>query len=167
MQDDAEVDELQDDSSLNPDSDEEAGPKGRKRRRRPTPPQQKPTRISARKKPRREEPEKPNLNGTKAPNSPAKVNGTAPVPPKESQSPVPKPQPTTPTLKATKGQNTKYWFYEEDDGIPKKRPEMLDDPDAVLRRRKKAANAAAKHKANPSGDSHGELNHGEFKSEEN
>lgn len=148
MEDNLEVDELQDDSSLNPaSSDEEVDHrKGRKRRRKATPPLHKPTRASARKRPRREEPEKSNTNGTTA-TSPvnAKANGTVTSPTEPHLQPVP------PTLKVPK--NTKFWFYDADDGIPKKRPEMLDDPDAVLRRRKKAANDLAKQKAAVSEDS--------------
>jgi hypothetical protein len=144
MEDSLEVDELQDDSSLNPGSDEEMDHrKGRKRRRKATPPLYKPSRASARKRPRREEPEKSNTNGTGA-TSPvtAKANGTVTSPTE------PYPQPVQPTLKVPKArQNTKFWFYDEVDGIPKKRPEMLDDPDAVLRRRKKAANDLAKQMA--------------------
>jgi hypothetical protein len=141
MEDNLEVDELQDDSSLNPASDEEVGhSKGRKRRRKATPPLHKPTRASARKKPRREEPEKSNANGTSA-TSPvtAKANGIVASATEPHLQPVPR------AHKVPK--NSKFWFYDQDDGIPKKRPEMLDDPDAVLRRRKKAANDLAKQKA--------------------
>jgi hypothetical protein len=112
-----EVDELQDDSSLNAESDaEEARRGGRKRRRRLTPP----TRVSARKRPRRDE-EATKQNGTKA-------NATAPLPvaPKAG-------------LKGSKGQSTKFWYFEEGSAAPAKRPpEMLDDPDAMLKRRRPA-----------------------------
>jgi len=111
-----EVDELQDDSSLNVESDaEEERRSGRKRRRRLTPP----TRVSTRKRPRRDEGEATKQNG-------AKVNGNAalPVAPKAG-------------LKGSKGQSTKFWYFEEGSAAPAKRPpEMLDDPDAMLKRRR-------------------------------
>lgn len=113
-----EVDELQDDSSLNAESDAEEGRRrGRKRRRRLTPP----TRVSARKRPRRDEEDVTKQNGTK-------LNGNAalPVAPKTG-------------LKGNKGQSTKFWYFEEGSAAPAKRPpEMLDDPDAMLKRRRPA-----------------------------
>lgn len=109
-----EVDELQDDSSLIAESDtEEAKRGGRKRRRRASPP----TRISARKRPRRDAEEAAKTNGTK-------TNGAGPVPEGTK-------------LKSSKGQNTKFWYFEEGSAAPAKRPpEMLDDPDAMLKRRR-------------------------------
>lgn len=109
-----EVDELQDDSSLIAESDiEEAKRGGRKRRRRASPP----TRTSARKRPRRDGDEATKQNGLK-------VNGAGP-PPEVTK------------IKAGKGQSTKFWYFEEGSAAPAKRPpEMLDDPDAMLKRRR-------------------------------
>jgi len=112
-----EVDELQDDSSLIVESDSEEGGRnsGRKRRRKTTPP----TRVSARKRPRRDDDAAAKQNGTKVNGNLALAEG-----PKVN-------------LKGSKGQNTKFWYFEEGDAAPAKRPpEMLDDPDAMLKRRR-------------------------------
>lgn len=119
-----EIDELQDDSSLlNESNDEDSTRNGKKRRRRPSPPDRKPTRVSARKRQRREEPEVTKVNG----DIPRKSNGhTAGL------------EPTLARLKGSKGQNTKFWYYEEGDSAPSKRPEMLDDPEKMIKRSRKS-----------------------------
>lgn len=114
-----ELDELQDDSSLIAESDDGGTRGGKKRRRRPTPPSIKPTRVSTRKKQKREEQSTVISNGTQ-------VNGQ----PTTSVKPVHAP-------KNSKGQDNKFWYYEESIAAPSKRPpEMLDDPDAVLKARR-------------------------------
>jgi hypothetical protein len=114
-----ELDELQDDSSLIVESDDGVTKGGKKRRRRSTPPLTKPTRISTRKKQKREEQSVVISNGPK-------VNGQPPADVKPPH-----------TLKKSKGQDTKFWYFEESTGAPSKRPpEMVDDPDAVLKTRR-------------------------------
>lgn len=120
-----EIDELEDDSSLDGGSDNDPvqGTKRNGRKRpRPSGLPERETRTSTRKKPRREE----NTNGdTSRPTNgrPAAKRGRPPAPP------------DTVHLKGSKGRPTKFWYFEEGDGAPAKRPEMLDDPDKMLRKR--------------------------------
>jgi hypothetical protein len=121
-----EIDELQDDSSLLDESDEEEDSRaGKKRRRKPSPPlKRKPARISSRKRPRRETAET------------TKVNGHA----TGAEIPLAR-------LKGSKGQNTKFWYYEEGDSAPSKRPEMLDDPEKMIKRGRKSEKIEKREKS--------------------
>lgn len=127
---DAEYDELQDDPSLIIESDAERKPAGKKRRRRLTPVSQKPTRVSARKRARHGEAE----GSAPTEIAPAlAMNGHGPQSePNDDVAPLEPKQPE----KSAKGRNAKFWYFDQVEGPPAKRPDMVDNPDAILKRKR-------------------------------
>ena len=125
---DLEYDELQDDTSLIIESDGENKPIGKKRRRRLTPVSQKPTRVSARKKARHGEAE------VSAPiESTAPANGHTVQSEPSGEVAIPDLKPVN---KGSKGKGAKFWYFDEVEGPPAKRPDMVDNPDAILKRKR-------------------------------
>ncbi|KAG8802696.1 hypothetical protein FRC16_008965 [Serendipita sp. 398] len=113
----------------------------KKRRRHTSPATGKPTRASARKKQLTDEMEGVQANGFETQESVEVVVDAAMGPATTDSGMEMAPQSLSSTevmhgLKGGRGKNTKFWYFDEV-GAPSKRPaEMVDDPDAVLKRRR-------------------------------